>query len=96
MDPIYTFCHTLYNCTYLPVHYYRNGRLQLALPITDFPFDLAGSHLQALCAKEQAVSYLITKQFHYFGLIRNREIGQMILIGPVISILSSPLPYGIS
>ncbi len=32
------------NVIYLPIHYYKNGQLQLALPVTDFPFDLAAPH----------------------------------------------------
>lgn len=90
MDRIYSFCQTLYNCTYLPVHYYKNRQLELVLPITDFSFDLAGHHLDELIAKGREVSYLVTKEFHYFGLIQNPQTGQAILIGPVISTLPSP------
>lgn len=89
MDSVYTFCQTLYNCIYLPIHYYKNGQLQLALPDTGFPFDLAAPHLSELCSRESPAAYLITKEFHYFGLVRNQKTGQMILIGPVISILPS-------
>ncbi len=90
MDPIYSFCKTLYNCIYLPIHYYRNDRLALVLPDTDFPFDLAAPHLPALVSDGRPVSYLATKEFHYFGLIRNQKTGQSVLLGPVISILPSP------
>lgn len=90
MDRIFTFCQTLYNCTYLPIHYYKDDQLQLTLPVTDFPFDLAASHLHELRSGKKPVSYLITKEFHYFGLVQNEKTGQMILIGPVISILPSP------
>lgn len=89
MDSVYAFCQTLYNCIYLPIHYYKNGQLQLALPDTGFPFDLAAPHLSELCSRESPAAYLITKEFHYFGLVRNQKTGQMILIGPVISILPS-------
>lgn len=89
MDSVYAFCQTLYNCIYLPIHYYKNGQLQLALPDTGFPFDLAAPHLPELCSRESPVAYLITKEFHYFGLVRNQKTEQMILIGPVISILPS-------
>lgn len=89
MDKIYAFCQTLYNCTYLPIHYFKYGKLQLVLPDTDFPFDLATPHLPDLCSKEQPVSYLITKEFHYLGLVWNQKAEEMILIGPIISILPS-------
>ena len=89
MDSVYAFCQTLYNCIYLPIHYYKNGQLQLVLPDTDFPFDLAAPHLSELCSRESPAAYLITKEFHYFGLVRNQKTEQMILIGPVISILPS-------
>ncbi len=90
MDSISSFCQTLYNCTYLPVHYYKNNQLELVLPDTGFPFDLAGHHLPELISKGQAVSYLVTKEFNYFGLIRNAQTNQSVLIGPVISTLPSP------
>lgn len=90
MDHIYSFCQTLYNCIYLPLHYYKNGHLELILPDTGFPFDLAAHHLPELISKGQPVSYLITKEFHYFGLVQNDETGQRILIGPVISTQPSP------
>lgn len=90
MDSIYSFCQTLYNCTYLPIHYYKDVQLQLAVPDTGFPFDLAAPHLPELASREQAVTYLVTKEFHYIGLVQNRKTGQMVLIGPVISIPPSP------
>lgn len=90
MDSIYSFCQTLYNCTYLPIHYYKDAQLQLAVPDTGFPFDLAAPHLPELASREQAVTYLVTKEFHYIGLVQNRKTGQMVLIGPVISIPPSP------
>ncbi|MDE7131203.1 MAG: helix-turn-helix domain-containing protein [Lachnospiraceae bacterium] len=90
MDSISSFCQTLYNCIYLPVHYYKNGQLELVLPDTGFPFDLAEHHLPELISKGQAISYLITKEFNYFGLICNDQTGQSVLIGPVISTLPSP------
>lgn len=89
MDNIYSFCQTLYNCTYLPLHYFRYGQLQLALPDTGLPFDLAIPHLPKLCSEKRLVTYLITKEFHYFGLVWNQKTEQMILVGPVISILPS-------
>ena len=90
MDSVYSFCQTLYNCIYLPIHYYKNGHLQLVLPDTGFPFDLAVPHLSELASREQAVTYLVTKEFHYIGLVQNKKTGQMVLIGPVISIHPSP------
>lgn len=90
MDFIALFCQTLYNCTYLPIHYYKNGQPELILPETDFPFDLARFHLAELVSRGEAISYLVTKEFHYFGLIQNEQTGQCILIGPVISIPPSP------
>lgn len=89
MDHVYSFCQTLYNCIYLPIHYYKNGRLELTLPDTGFPFDLVAPHLPALSSGGQPVSYLVTKEFHYFGLIQNQKTGQSVLLGPVISILPS-------
>ena len=90
MDSVYSFCQTLYNCIYLPIHYYADGQLQLVLPDTGFPFDLAAPHLDELVSREQAVTYLVTKEFHYIGLVQNKKTGQIVLIGPVISIPPSP------
>ena len=90
MDSVYSFCQTLYNCIYLPIHYYADGQLQLVLPDTGFPFDLAAPHLDELVSREQAVTYLVTKEFHYIGLVQNKKTGQIVLIVPVISIPPSP------
>lgn len=90
MDLISSFCQTLYNCTYLPMHYYRNGQAELVLPDTGSPFDLAAPHLPELVSKGQAVSYLVTKEFQYLALIQNVKTGQRILVGPVISLAPSP------
>lgn len=89
MGSISSFCQTLYNCTYLPIHYYQNEHLALVLPDTGFPFDLAAPHLSELVSRGQAVTYFVTKEFHYIGLVQNQKTGQMVLIGPVISILPS-------
>lgn len=90
MDSLSWFCQTLYNCIYLPIHYYKDGHLQLVLPDTGFPFDLAATHLSELASREQAVTYLVTKEFHYIGLVQNKKTGQLVLIGPVVSIPPSP------
>lgn len=90
MDHIYEFCQTLYNCIYLPIHYYKNGELELFLPGSVFPFDLAAPQLCELASRQQKISYLITKECHYWGLVQNDKTGQSILIGPVISIQPSP------
>ncbi|MDO4337299.1 MAG: AraC family transcriptional regulator [Eubacteriales bacterium] len=85
MDSIFTFCQTLYNCTYLPMHYYKNDQLELTLPNTGFSFDLAAPYLPKLLEEQRPVSYLITKEFQYFGLVQNSKTGSRVLIGPVIS-----------
>lgn len=85
MDSIAIFCQTLYNCVYLPIHYYKNGHSELILPNTGFPFDLAAPYLSKLLEEQRPVSYLISREFHYFGLVHNVKTGQCILIGPVIS-----------
>ena len=89
METLYSFCQTLYRCTYLPLHYYKNGALQLALPDTGFAFDMAEYHMTELSAGEKDVTYLVTKEFNYFGLVRNPQTGQSILIGPVVSLMPS-------
>lgn len=90
MDSIYSFCQTLYNCTYLPMHYYKDEHLELTLPDTGAPFDLAVPYLPKLMGSHRPVSYLITKDFQYFGLVQNAETECCVLIGPVISIQPSP------
>lgn len=90
MDSVHSFCQTLYNCIYLPIHYYKNGQLQLVLPDTGFPFDVAAPHLPELLSKNRAIAYFLTKEFHYIGLVRNDKTGQTVLIGPVFSIPPSP------
>lgn len=90
MDSIYRFCQTLYHCIYLPIHYYKNGKLELILPDTGFSFDLAAPHLPELLSRQQEVSYLITKESHYFGLVQNIHTDLYVLIGPVISTQPSP------
>lgn len=89
METLYSFCQTLYRCTYLPLHYYKNGALQLALPDTGFAFDMAEYHMTELSAGEKDVTYLVTKEFNYFGLVRNPQTGQSVLIGPVVSLMPS-------
>lgn len=85
MDSISAFCQTLYNCTYLPMHYYKNDQLELVLPNADFSFDLATPYLHKLLEEQRPVSYLITKEFQYFGLVQNPQTGCRVLIDPVIS-----------
>lgn len=90
MDTIHSFCQTIYNCTYLPIHYYKNEQLELILPDTGFSFDLAAAHFSELLSRQREVSYLITKESNYFGLVQNSNTDQRVLIGPVISIQPSP------
>lgn len=90
MDSTYTFCHTLYNCIYLPIHYYKRNQLELILPDTRFSYDLAPAHLPKLLEENRPIAYLITKEFNYFGLVQNAETEKCILIGPVISNQPSP------
>lgn len=71
--------------TFLPVHYYRESRCQLTLPDMDSACDLTIMYTQPLLRVGQDICYLISKEFLYYGLVRNPKTDEYIIAGPISS-----------
>lgn len=81
-----TFCFRLYNTNYMPIHYYKNNELTLSLPAFTSGFNPTPVFWDSLRQEQVTPCYLITKSFHYYGLVKNHVKNIEILVGPVITI----------
>lgn len=87
---IATFCRHLYNSMYIPVRIFVRGQVEFMLPDMSSSMDPFRSYKEELLSTGQQISYLVTKQFIYYGIIRNLEDeSNCIVIGPVTNILFS-------
>lgn len=75
----------IFHGTFLPVHYYKNGICQLILPNTAPEWDMTETFRQTLIQTGQEMTYVISKEFLYYGIVRNFKTEEMIIVGPVTS-----------
>lgn len=88
---IITFFRHFYNSMYIPVRMFERGQAEFQLPDMSPALDPFLKYKEELLSTEQQISYLVTKQYIYYGIIRNLENERnCIVIGPVTNILLSP------
>lgn len=75
----------IFHSTFLPVHYYKNGTCQLILPNTSPEWDLTETYRQTLIQTDQKMTYVISNEFLYYGIVRNFKTEEIIIVGPVTS-----------
>ena len=70
---------------FLPMHYYKNNQCLLQIPDTAHEWDLTEVFRLSLMNAGKELAYLISKEFLYYGIVRNQKTEEMIIIGPVTS-----------
>ena len=84
------FCNYFYRCTNIPVRFYENNLLQLQLPQVDAHYDPLLKYYDNLINSSEKVSYLITKQFVSYGVVKDCENpARCVLIGPITNVFFS-------
>lgn len=87
---ITTFCRHFHNSMYIPIRIYERGQEELIIPDMVSALDPFLKYKDELLNTSQPISYLITRQFIYYGIIRNlKNERNCIVIGPVTNILIS-------
>ena len=71
--------------SFLPIHYYKNNQCLLQIPDTAHEWDLTEVFRLSLMNTGKELAYLISKEFLYYGIVRNQKTEEMIIIGPVTS-----------
>lgn len=75
-----------YNSTFLPMHYFKNGECIKTFPTMDSSWDLIDVFLKELFQQEQEISYLVSGEFLYYGIVQNKANKEAVIIGPVTCI----------
>ena len=75
----------LFQATFIPLHYYHGDTCQLMLPEMEESWDMTEVYRQTLLLKEKPLTYTISREFLYIGIVRNMNSGEYILVGPVTS-----------
>lgn len=84
---IITFSRHFYNSMYIPVRMFETGQAEFQLPDMSPALDPFLKYKEELLSTEQEISYLVTKQYIYYGIIRNLDKERnCIVIGPVTNI----------
>lgn len=77
------FCNLFYNCSYIPLSYYRDDRFVLKRP--DTRLDFISNYLWQLKESGKDFDYVISGEFVYYGIVKSRATRDVIVLGPVIS-----------
>lgn len=80
-----SFLRTIYNCTYIPIHYYINQDLIGIFPSWAVPIDEILAYKNAVEAQDITYDYIITDENLLLGIVRNDDRNEYIVIGPVSS-----------
>lgn len=83
MSEMITYLKLIYQSIYLPMHYYKEGRCLLQIPIPEENFDFLEVFLPFLLQTEKHMHYMISNEFLYFGIVRNFSTREDIILGPV-------------
>lgn len=84
------FCNYLYNCTNIPIRFYEKDTLILQLPTADSALDIVQKYLKDLVNQPQSVTYIVTKQFLYIGIVKiDENKDSCVVIGPITNVLLS-------
>ncbi len=87
---IITFCNYFYYCTNIPLSYYSDSVQKLQLPTIPLNEDPFHKYYEMLISQSQMVTYVITKQFVCYGIVKNlSNASDCILIGPLSNITYS-------
>lgn len=82
MNDMISYLKLVYQSIYLPIHYYKEGKCLLQIPVPEEDFDFAEVFLPLLTQTERKMRYLISDAFLYFGIVRNFSTGEDIVLGP--------------
>ena len=85
MDNKIQYFKNLFQGTFLPLHYYKNDCCQLILPEMEPSWDLTNVYVLPLQKIGKDVTYLISKEFLYYGIVQNQETNEYLVVGPVTS-----------
>lgn len=78
------FCIHFYNSTFIPIRYYESNEMIIQLPETDPGLDPFRPFYNNLFCQPQNVTYLITKQFVYYGIVKvSEQANNCFIIGPI-------------
>lgn len=83
---IQEFLGTLYNCTYMPIHYYIDQDLISIFPSWALPIDELLLYNNAAISQGITFDYIVTDENLFMGIVRNEETNQDVIIGPVSTI----------
>lgn len=83
---IQEFLGTLYNCTYIPIHYYIDQDLISIFPSWALPIDELLLYNNAAISQGITFDYIVTDENLFMGIVRNEETNQNVIIGPVSTI----------
>ena len=90
LNELKDFCTYFYGSSSIPIRVYHAQTMQLQLPIFDITFDPFTPYCSNLINQPQSVTYLITNQFIYYGLVKNlSEPDSCVIIGPLTNTKSA-------
>ena len=75
-----------FQATFLPIHYYIDNDCYLTLPEIEPSWDLTQAFFVPLLQKEKEVCFMISKEFLYYGMVRNFHTKEILLVGPIANI----------
>lgn len=73
----------VYNSTFAPIHYFEDGNFILSYPKWGFIPEALLVYRDSVEAQGEVLDYFSTEDFLLFGIVRNSEKRQDVVIGPV-------------
>lgn len=83
------FCLYFYYAHSLPVYLFQKKEQLVQYPPLPEDMNPVSIYLSDLLSSEDKVSFLVTRQFIYYGLVRITDTDLSVIIGPITSTLSS-------
>lgn len=77
------FLNFVYNSTYVPINYFEAGELTASFPQWSFIPQYLFAYRDSIEAQGLTLHYFSTEDFLLFGIVRNPETNQDVMLGPV-------------
>lgn len=78
-----SFLQTLYNSTYMPMHYYHENELIATYPDWSIQIDAMTAYINSTVAQGLTFDYFAVDDLVYIGIVRNPDTNEAVLLGPV-------------
>ena len=84
-ETILDFCNHLYGILNIPISYYENNMISSTPSYNTLDYLLVKPYEKDLLSSKDILSFLVTSEYMYYGIVKIKNTNSSIIIGPISS-----------